>query len=130
MEKMWSSLFVLHISLNMRNTIIKRILWWTADGEIQDWKIYFMRNMIDSSRTGATLRPSGSRSNKTIDIPIVATAIEPSGPHSLLNYISSLGTELEPIHAMGERPNLTWFTWIHCSELVNLILCSAYFPGQ
>lgn len=48
------------------------------------------------AQNGATLRPSGSRSNKTIDIPIVATAIEPRVPHSLLNYISSLGTELEP----------------------------------
>jgi hypothetical protein len=48
------------------------------------------------AQNGTTLRRSCSRSKKTIDVSIVATAIDPSVPHSLLNDISSLGTELEP----------------------------------
>jgi hypothetical protein len=47
------------------------------------------------AQNGATLRPSCSRTNKTIDISIGVTAIDLEVPHSLLNYISSLGTEFE-----------------------------------
>jgi hypothetical protein len=54
------------------------------------------------AQNGATLRASGSRSNKTIDISIVATAIEPSVPHSLLSYISSFGTEFKPFTILGD----------------------------